>query len=185
MTAKKVPEIKIIKGVPLVEIEKLIPYIRNARHHSQDQVARIANSIRAFGFLVPVLVDQHNNIIAGHGRIMAAQALGMKQVPVVQADHLTDSERRAYTLADNRLAELSVWDDAMKTMELAELEMEGVNLELLGFGEKMPSVTDDEDELPGNMTEEFALHVTFANETDQKKIYEDLSNRGFTCKLLS
>jgi ParB-like chromosome segregation protein Spo0J len=115
-------------------VSSLIPYARNSRTHSDEQVAKIAASIREFGFLNPVIVDGDNGIIAGHGRIMAAQKLGMDEVPTVEASHLSDAQRRAYIIADNRLALESGWDDEMLLVEFAELADMGFDLELTGFG---------------------------------------------------
>lgn len=91
-------------------IGDLIPYARNARTHSEAQVALIAGSIREYGFTNPVLVDGENGIIAGHGRVMAARKLGLAKVPVIELAHLTEAQKRAYILADNKLAEQAGWD---------------------------------------------------------------------------
>ena len=91
-------------------VEALIPYARNARTHSEAQVALIAGSIREFGFNNPVLVDDESGVIAGHGRLLAARQLGMTQVPVIELGHLSEAQRRAFILADNRLAEQAGWD---------------------------------------------------------------------------
>lgn len=115
-------------------VADLIPYARNSRTHSEAQVSKIAASIREFGFLNPVIIDGANGIIAGHGRIMAAQKLGLESVPVIEASHLTDAQRRAYVIADNRLALDAGWDDEMLRVEFAELADLGFDLELTGFG---------------------------------------------------
>ena len=114
-------------------VADLIPYARNSRTHSDEQVAKIAASIKEFGFLNPVIIDGENGIIAGHGRIMAAQKLGLETVPVVEASHLTDTQRRAYIIADNRLALDAGWDDEMLRVEFAELGEADFDLELTGF----------------------------------------------------
>lgn len=114
-------------------VAELIPYARNSRTHSDAQVAKIAASIREFGFLNPVIIDGQKGIIAGHGRVMAAQKLGMESVPVIEASHLTDAQRRAYIIADNRLALDAGWDDEMLRVEFAELEALGFDLDLTGF----------------------------------------------------
>lgn len=111
----------------------LIPYARNSRTHSETQVTKIAASIKEFGFLNPVIVDGENGIVAGHGRIMAAKKLGMDEVPVIEASHLTEAQRRAYVIADNRLALDAGWDDEMLRVEFAELEGLGFDLDLTGF----------------------------------------------------
>lgn len=114
-------------------IEDLIPYARNARTHSDDQVARIAGSIKEFGWTNPILVDGENGIIAGHGRLAAARKLGLSEVPVIELDGLSDVQKRAYILADNKLALDAGWDlDALK-IELDDLRIEGVELDGLGF----------------------------------------------------
>ncbi len=111
----------------------LIPYARNARTHSDSQVAQIAGSIQEFGFTNPVLIDAANGIIAGHGRVMAAQKLGLQSVPCIRLGHLSEVQKRAYILADNRIALNSGWDEAMLQMELSELHADDVDLGLLGF----------------------------------------------------
>ena len=116
-----------------VLVSDLIPYARNSRTHSDIQVNKIASSIKEFGFLSPVLIDKDNGIIAGHGRVMAAQKLGLKEVPVLQISHLSDTQKRAYIIADNRLALDAGWDEEMLRVEFAELADNGFNLELTGF----------------------------------------------------
>ena len=114
-------------------LDALIPYARNARTHSEDQVALIAGSIREFGFNNPVLVDGANGVIAGHGRLLAARKLGLTFVPVIELAHLSEAQKRAYVLADNKLAERAGWDEAMLALEAGDLEALGVDLALLGF----------------------------------------------------
>ena len=114
-------------------IGDLIPYARNARTHSEAQVALIAGSIREFGFTNPVLVDGSNGIIAGHGRVMAAGKLGLAAVPVIELAHLSEAQKRAYVLADNKLAERAGWDVEMLALEVADLATLGIDLMDLGF----------------------------------------------------
>ena len=114
-------------------VDVLIPYARNARTHSEAQVALIAGSIREFGFTNPVLVDGANGIIAGHGRVLAARKLGLATVPVIELAHLTETQKRAYILADNKLAEQAGWDRAMLALEAGELNDLGLDLTALGF----------------------------------------------------
>lgn len=116
------------------DINNLIPYARNARTHSDAQVLQIAASIREFGFLNPILIDDKNNIIAGHGRVLAARKLGLKEVPCVLHDHLTETQRKAYILADNKTALNAGWDEDLLRLELRELGDMGFDLELTGFG---------------------------------------------------
>jgi hypothetical protein len=111
----------------------LIPYVNNARTHSEQQVLQIAASIKEFGFNSPVLVDGENGIIAGHGRVLAAKKLGLDEVPTIELKHLTKTQKKAYILADNRLALNSGWDNDLLALELGELSDDGFDLDLLGF----------------------------------------------------
>ena len=114
-------------------IDKLLPYVRNARQHSDEQIAQIAASIAEFGFVNPCLVGADGVLVAGHGRLAAARKLGLSTVPVVVLDHLTPTQRRALVIADNRIAENAGWDDAMLRIELQSLQDEGFDLDLTGF----------------------------------------------------
>ena len=114
-------------------LDRLIPHARNARTHSEDQVAQIAGSIAEFGFVNPVLVGEDGVIIAGHGRVLAARKLGFTEVPVIVLSHLTPTQRRALMIADNRIAENAGWDEEMLGAELAALRDDDFDLELLGF----------------------------------------------------
>ena len=114
-------------------VASLVPYARNARTHSDDQVAQIAASIREFGWTNPMLVDGENGIIAGHGRLMAARKLGMTEVPVIELAHLSDTQKRALILADNKLALNAGWDEEMLALEIFDLKDEGFDVDLIGF----------------------------------------------------
>ena len=117
-------------------LDALIPYARNSRTHSDTQVAQIAASIREFGFTSPVLVDADNGIIAGHGRVLAARKLGLATVPVLRIDYMTDAQKRAYIIADNKLALNAGWDEELLALELGELNELGLDLALTGFSEE-------------------------------------------------
>ena len=121
--------------IVLRSVESLIPYARNARIHSDAQVAQIAGSIREFGFTNPVLVDGESGIVAGHGHVLAARKLGMTEVPCIEVAYLTDAQRRAYIIADNKLALNAGWDEELLKLELADLKGGGFDLSLTGFGE--------------------------------------------------
>ncbi|MBC8239483.1 MAG: ParB N-terminal domain-containing protein, partial [Alphaproteobacteria bacterium] len=114
-------------------LDRLIPYARNARMHADDQVAQIAGSIAEFGFVNPILVGEDDVIIAGHGRLLAARKLGMAEVPVIRLGHLSEIQRRALVIADNRIAENSSWDEDMLRLELEELRAEDFDLDITGF----------------------------------------------------
>jgi ParB-like chromosome segregation protein Spo0J len=118
-----------------IAIEKIIPYARNSRTHSDAQVAQIAASIREFGFTNPVLVDEADGIIAGHGRVLAARKLAMDKVPAIRLKHLSEAQKRAYVIADNRLALNAGWDEEMLAAELGDLAALDFDLDLLGFDE--------------------------------------------------
>jgi len=142
-----------IEQIPTAD---LIPYARNTRTHSPEQVAQIAGSIREFGFTNPILIDGENGIIAGHGRVMAASKLGLAKVPCIRLAHLTDTQKRAYIIADNKLALNAGWDEEMLALELGELKDEDFDLSLIGFdeaelGDLMAETTEgetDPDEVP-------------------------------------
>lgn len=119
-----------IETIPTAD---LIPYARNSRTHSGSQAAQIAGSIREFGFTNPVLIDSQNGIIAGHGRVMAAGKLGLAEVPCIRLAHLTEAQRRAYIIADNKLAMNAGWDEELLGLELADLRELDFDLGLTGF----------------------------------------------------
>jgi DNA modification methylase len=149
-------------------VEKLIPYARNARTHSDEQVAQIAASIAEFGWTNPILAGSDGIVIAGHARLLAARKLGMTEVPVIVLNHLSESQRRALILADNRLALNAGWDEEMLRVELAALEEDGFNLDVVGFTdqeledwlrepEEVATGNTDEDTVPA--VEETAVTV--------------------------
>lgn len=128
-------------------VADLIPYARNARTHSDQQIAQIAASIREFGFLNPIITDGDDGVLAGHGRIIALQKLGIDDVPCIDAAHLTEAQRRAYVIADNKLALNAGWDDDMLRVEFADLESEGFDLSLIGFDvDEMAAIINDAEE---------------------------------------
>ncbi len=116
-----------------VNIDRLVPYTRNARTHSKEQILQLRASLREFGFVNPVIVDKNLNVIAGHGRIMAAKEEGITEVPCVFAEHLTEAQKRAYIIADNRLALNAGWDTEMLSVEIADLQGSDFDINLLGF----------------------------------------------------
>ena len=118
------------------KVEDLIPYVNNSRKHSDEQVAQISASIKEFGWTNPILIDGTNSIIAGHGRLMAARKLKMDEVPTIELDHLTDTQRKALVIADNKLALNADWDNTLLTIELDELLKDGFALDILGFNEQ-------------------------------------------------
>ena len=114
-------------------LSELTPDPRNARKHPPEQIARLAGSIKEFGFLAPILINAKGTIIAGHGRVEAARKAGLEEVPCLQVEHLTETQQRAYVLADNKLAQMAEWDDEMLALELKSLVDAGFDIDLTGF----------------------------------------------------
>lgn len=124
---------------------ELKPYENNPRQHSESQLDRLVRSIQEFGFTNPILVDADSNVIAGHGRLMAAELMGLTTVPTIELKHLTTEQKRAYVIADNQLALNSTWDDDVLQAELEALGDAGYDLSLLGWGDDIPTFTEDPD----------------------------------------
>lgn len=120
----------------LADIGELTPYARNARTHSDEQIAQIAASIKEFGFLAPIVISGDNTILCGHGRFYAAQRLGLKKIPCIKEEYLTETQRRAYIIADNKLSLNAGWDENLLAVEIADLQGENFDLSLIGFDEK-------------------------------------------------
>jgi len=121
--------------IEIRKIESLIPYARNARTHSEEQISQIAASIREFGWTNPILIDDKDGVVAGHGRLLAARKLGLAEVPVIELRHLTPLQIQAYVIADNKLAENAGWDEELLKIELSELKLANFDVNLLGFDE--------------------------------------------------
>ena len=178
--------------IEVIALDALTPFERNARTHSDAQVAQIAASIEEFSFLNPVLVDAEGGIVAGHGRVLAARRLGMTEVPCVRLAHLTPAQRRAYVLADNQLALNAGWDDELLRLELGALDGEGFDLGVIGF---------DDDELAALMgeggrasaaepadegiarEERFDVLVTCADEAERTAAFHELQAQGYAVSL--
>lgn len=133
------------KDMKLVDIDKLIPYVNNARTHNAEQIRKLRSSLREFGFVSPVIIDKDYNVIAGHGRIKAAREEGIKEVPCVFVDYLTEAQKKAYILADNRMAMDAGWDEELLKVELENLQAEDFDIGLTGFDEKELSAFFDDD----------------------------------------
>jgi DNA modification methylase len=131
--AEAIEKVKGAGKIERIAVETLLPYAKNSRTHSDEQVAQIAASIKEFGFNNPILIDKENTIIAGHGRLMAARRVGMADVPCIRLGHLTETQRKAYIIADNRLALNAGWDNELLTIELNDLLEDGFALDILGF----------------------------------------------------
>ena len=167
----------IAKRIELWPVDRLKPYERNARTHSAEQIAKIAASITEFGFTNPILVDSADGIIAGHGRLEAAKLLGLDDVPVIVLDHLSDAQRRAYILADNRLALDAGWDEGMLAAELAAAELPGAaDAEAMGLPPEIAQGYGS----PVTITPQSREQLTMADLNDaQRKLVLDKFNEVF------
>ena len=125
-------------------IDKIIPYVSNSRTHDDAQISQIAASIKEFGFNNPVLLDGDKGIIAGHGRVLAAKKLGLSKVPTIELKHLSENQRKAYIIADNKLALNAGWDMELLTLEMGDLQAEGFDLSLIGFNESELAIMFDD-----------------------------------------
>ncbi len=141
----------------MVPVDSLIPYARNARTHSEEQIAQIAASIREFGWTNPILTDGDKGVIAGHGRLAAARKLELTEVPVIELGHLSPEQKKAYILADNRIALNSGWDEELLKLELQELQGVDFDLDLLGFGDDEIERLLNGDQAGGGLTEDDAI----------------------------
>lgn len=163
-----------------VAVEKLIPYVRNSRTHSDAQVAQIAASIKEFGWTNPILVDGTNGIIAGHGRLLAARKLGQTEVPVIELAHMTESQKKAYVIADNQLAMNAGWDTSMLTLELSDLKEAGFSLDILGFDPKELDNLLEPEQVDGLTDEDAVPDIPEEPKTKLGDIYQ-LGNHRLMC----
>lgn len=191
----KLPNAKTKLDVKNTPIEALVPYANNSRTHSDGQVAQIAASIKQFGFTNPVLIDSEGGIIAGHGRVLAARKLGLAAVPTITLGHLSETQRRAYVIADNKLAENAGWDEELLQIELQDLQAAEFDMALLGFSaDELADAMGITRELDGqapagpdkgiDYKESFAVLVECTDETHQQEVFERLASMGFICKVL-
>lgn len=168
-----------VEEIQQVSIESLTPYANNPRTHSASQLDRLVQSLKEFGFTNPLLVGDDMQIVAGHGRLMAAQALGLKTVPVIKLSHLTEDQKRAYVIADNQLALSSGWDDDLLQAELQALGDVGFDLTVLGWGEDLPTFGEEIDlsaleDMDGEDLSEYAAGVRKAIQIDfEPEDYEE------------
>jgi ParB-like chromosome segregation protein Spo0J len=171
---------------------ELIPYARNSRTHSDEQVAQIMASIREFGFCNPVLIDAAGTIIAGHGRVMAATRMKLETVPCLRLSHLTEAQRRAYVIADNRIALSSSWDSELLSNELSDLHADEFDMSLLGFdADELSKLLGFESEEAESTNEglmvgevEYRVVTITAGEHDQSQLITELERRGYKCQPL-
>jgi len=162
------------------KINELIPYVNNARTHNDQQIMQLASSIKDFGFNNPILIDKQNGIIAGHGRLEAARKLGLDTVPTIKLEHLTDAQRKAFILADNRIAMNSGWNTELLALELKDLEDINIDLEMLGFDAKELAALLEPEQVEGNTDEDAVPDVPDEPTTKLGDIYK-LGNHRLMC----
>ena len=173
---------------------KLTPYEKNARRHSEEQITQIVNSINEFGFTKPILIDENDMLLAGHGAREAALRANLTKIPCVQLTHLTDAQKRAYIIADNNLALNSEWDLELLAFEMESLRNEEIDTELLAFDDKMLEMLSrvnagESGGAGGGGTQthggnRFLLMIEFGDEGVLETVFEEMSERGFQCKVL-
>jgi len=170
---------------------ELVVYANNSRTHSDTQVAQLVASLQEFGFTNPILIDATNGIIAGHGRLRAAIELGYETVPTIELSNLTDEQRRAYIIADNKLALNAGWDNELLAFELQHLQDVGFDLELTGFNaDDLKALTLENPDIDEDFKEPSdesrnTLLIECTGERELETLYEEMQKRGFQCKILS
>ena len=175
-------------SIDYIPTADLLPYAMNSRTHSDDQVAQIAASIKEFGFTNPILIDDQETIIAGHGRLMAAKKLKLNEVPTITLGGLTEAQKKAYVIADNKLALNAGWDADVLKLEIESLAEMDFDLALLGFDDiELSKMFDDEEiELQQeNYSEVFNVIVECDDESEQEKIFNRLDTEGYKCRVQS
>ena len=178
--------------IELWKISDLLPYARNSRTHSDSQIAKVAASIKEFGFTSPILIKSSGEIIAGHCRLEASRKLKLDSVPCIVLDHLTDIQARAYVIADNQLALNAGWDEEMLKLEIEDLREADFDLDLLGFDENdmselndEPESDEDDDIEPVQIKSMFEIVVVCSDESNQEQVYKKLTEEGYQCRVLS
>lgn len=178
-TNKKDVELNIVYR----NIKELKPYKKNAKKHPKEQVERIANSIKEFGFTQPVIIDSNNCVVAGHGRILGAKKAGLTQVPTVMLESLTEKQIKAYRLVDNKLNE-SDWDFSLLDEELGILS-DDIDMELFGFDEDMSDEELEKKKIEFEIKEKYEVHIICKDEKQMEQVYNKTKGLGMECKLVS
>lgn len=171
-------------------INDLIPYVNNTRTHSEEQVKQIASSIKEFGFTNPILIDEQCGIIAGHGRVMGANKLGFKEVPTITLNGLSEAQKKAYIIADNKIALNAGWDEDLLQLELISLDEMGFDYSNLGFDfdfdiEEIQDEINKQNLKEQDYREKFEIIIECDNELQQEQIYYDLNKKGYKCRVQS
>jgi len=175
--------------VKYLSVNDLVPYANNPRTHSEKQVTQVASSIKEFGFNNPILIDEGKSIIAGHGRLAAAKKLGLESVPTITLEGLTEAQRKAYVIADNKLTENSEWDYDLLAVEIERLAELDIDLSLTGMDEielaKMFDQPADNVVKELDYAESFSVVVECSDESEQEKIFNRLDSEGYKCRVQS
>lgn len=165
-------------------IKDLKPYKKNAKKHPKEQVEQIANSIKEFGFTQPVLIDKNNCVVAGHGRILGAKKAGLKEVPTLCLDDLTEEQIKAYRLADNKLNE-SDWDAKLLDEEVSMLS-DSIDMSLFGFDVGLSEETEKKNKkVEFEIQEKYEVHIICKDEKQMEEVYNKVKGMGIDCKLVS
>lgn len=174
-------------NIKYMNIRDLKPYKKNAKKHSKEQVEQIANSIKEFGFTQPVIIDKNNEVVAGHGRILGAKKAGLKQVPTVCLEELTEEQIKAYRLVDNKLNE-SEWNNDLLNTELSELWDAGeVDMTLFDFNmdNLFEEETENKKKVEFEIKEKYEVHIICKDEKQMEQVYNNVKGYGQECKLVS
>lgn len=165
------------------DIETVKPYERNAKKHPDDQVGHIANSLKRFGWKQPLVVDKDGVVVVGHGRLLAAKKLGLKTVPCVCADDLTEDEIKAFRLADNKTNE-SAWDDELLDLELDELaELDDIDMSDFGFELDFEEKAETKELKEATYSENIGVIIDCSDEYEAEEIFNKLQEEGYTCRI--
>ena len=176
--------------VEQLKVGDLIPYVNNSRTHSDEQVMQVASSIKEFGFTNPILIDNDGGIIAGHGRLLAAKKLDIDEVPCIRLGYLSEAQRKAYVIADNKLALNSGWDNDLLKIELMQLDSIDFDLNLTGFdlselANIFDPVTEEIELKEQTYSETFNIIIECDDEQNQESIYNELQEKGYKCQVQS
>lgn len=164
-------------------IKELKPYKKNAKKHNKEQVEQIANSIKEFGFTQPVIIDKNNCVVAGHGRILGAKKAGLKQVPTVCLEDLTEEQIKAYRLVDNKLNE-SEWDYSLLDEEMEDL-IGDMDMDLFGFELEEQQEKETKKKVEFEIKEKYEVHIICKDEKQMEQVFNDVKGYGQECKLVS
>jgi len=176
--------------VEQLKVGNLIPYVNNSRTHSDEQVMQVASSIKEFGFTNPILIDDDGGIIAGHRRLLAAKKLDIDEVPCIRLGYLSEAQRKAYVIADNKLALNSGWDNDLLKIELMQLDSIDFDLNLTGFdlselANIFDPVTEEIELKEQTYSETFNIIIECDDEQNQESIYNELQEKGYKCQVQS